>query len=178
MHGPVVSALHDPRQMGQVWPQPATWPGIPYVQGTSGLGRVNADKPKKVRAAEALARCTALAEQRASGTLPCLEKFKKNYPSAFKCFAQAANSQKGKACYEWGDESVGRSNPQAAIAGCREVVAEALLLCPEHLEAPAPPKPDTSDLPISTQPVPTTPWGAILGAAVVAGAIFWYVRKK
>ena len=36
MHGPVVSALHDPRKMGQVWPQPATWPGIPYVQGMSG----------------------------------------------------------------------------------------------------------------------------------------------
>ena len=36
MHGPRVSALHDPRREGQVWPEPATWPGIPYVQGMSG----------------------------------------------------------------------------------------------------------------------------------------------
>tara|TARA_Y100001972_G_scaffold98032_1_gene121264 strand:- start:702 stop:1157 length:456 start_codon:yes stop_codon:yes gene_type:complete len=139
-----------------------------------------AKNQKAVKAAEALARCTALAEQRAVGTQPCLEKFKKNYPSAFKCFAQAANSPKGAACYEWGDESVDRSNPQAAIAGCRDVLAQALILCPEHLEVPAPPKPDISNLPVKTTPtpVPTTPWGAILGAAVVAGAIFWYVRKK
>ncbi len=39
MHGPVVSALHDPRREGQVWPEPAQWPGIPYVQGMSGEPR-------------------------------------------------------------------------------------------------------------------------------------------
>jgi len=171
MNQPPVHALFDPRKVGQTWPEPATWPGIPYVQGMSGGccpgmgGATKAGWQKGASAADAnrvanyLAVKACLDSGPESAACNALEKLMIGNAAAMACGLKAL-------------QTAGINGDYCSLSkkkgGRKEDCLAAMLTCPSFKAPSADGSP-----PAGKSETNWLLWG---GVAVVAG--FFLLRKK
>ena len=163
MNQPPVHALFDPRKLGQAWPQPATWPGIPYVQGLSGEDIKPVANYLAVKA--------------------CFESGDDHSPACKLPEAKAAITEGAKKCLKEAfkkagipddDYCFGSKNDPKRKGGRREDCLAAMLTCPAHFKAP----PAAAKTPAAKTPAAKSETNWLLWGGVAVVAAFLLLRKK